>query len=84
MRSINDLHIVAFDYITAKDDQVSLRYSAEGSHNGEPYKGKAELRSCSILLLFLFRYSSDWTQSQMDCGWLIPIRKRQDYIVSKH
>lgn len=40
MKSINNLHIITFDYIMAKDDQVSLRYSAEGSHNGEPYKGK--------------------------------------------
>ena len=39
MKSINDLRIVDFDYLIAKDNQVALRYSAEGSHCGEPYKG---------------------------------------------
>jgi predicted ester cyclase len=39
MKSINDLKIIDFDYLIAKDDQVALRYSAEGSHSGEPYKG---------------------------------------------
>ena len=39
MKSINDLRIIDFDYLIAKDDQVALRYSAEGSHSGEPYKG---------------------------------------------
>lgn len=38
MKSLNDLKIVNFDYLIAKDDQVALRYSAEGSHSGEPYK----------------------------------------------
>jgi hypothetical protein len=38
MKSINDLRIIDFDYLVAKDDQVALRYSAEGSHNGEPYQ----------------------------------------------
>jgi hypothetical protein len=36
----------------AKDDQVSLRYSAEGSHDGEPYKGK--YTAFSIHLDFYF------------------------------
>lgn len=39
MKSINDLHIINFDYLIAKDNQVALRYSAEGSHSGEAYKG---------------------------------------------
>jgi hypothetical protein len=39
MKSVNDLRIINFDYLIAKDDQVALRYSAEGSHSGEPYKG---------------------------------------------
>jgi hypothetical protein len=39
MKCINDLKIIDFDYLVAKDDQVALRYSAEGSHSGEPYKG---------------------------------------------
>ena len=39
MKSINDLSIIDFDYLVAKDDQVALRYSAEGSHSGEAYQG---------------------------------------------
>jgi hypothetical protein len=49
MRSITNLYIITFDYITAKDDQVSLRYSAEGSHDGEAYKGKHTLIQKSVL-----------------------------------
>ena len=48
MKSVNDLRITTFDYMMAKDDQVSLRYSAEGSHNGEPYRGKMKLRWYSL------------------------------------
>jgi hypothetical protein len=40
MQSINDLHIIDYDYIVAKDDQVALRYSTEGSHSGVSYKGR--------------------------------------------
>lgn len=38
MKSINDLRIIDFDYLIAKDNQVALRYSAEGTHSGEAYK----------------------------------------------
>ena len=37
MRQVNDLHFVAFDVLFAKGDRVCLRYTAEGSHNGEPH-----------------------------------------------
>jgi hypothetical protein len=47
MKSINDLKILDFDYLVAKDDQVALRYSAAGSHSGEPYQG--------LVIQFLFR-----------------------------
>ncbi|CAF0858643.1 unnamed protein product [Rotaria sordida] len=39
MKSINDLRITEINYLIAKDDQVALRYSAEGSHCGQPYEG---------------------------------------------
>lgn len=38
MKSLNDLHIISYDVIFAKENLVCLRYSAEGSHNGEPHK----------------------------------------------
>ena len=38
MKSVNDLRIIQFDQAWAKDGHVLLRYTAEGSHKGEPYK----------------------------------------------
>ncbi len=37
MKQVNDLHFVNFDVLFAKDDRVCLRYTAEGSHSGEPH-----------------------------------------------
>lgn len=37
MKQVNDLHITNFDVLFAKDNRVCLRYSAEGSHRGEPH-----------------------------------------------
>lgn len=37
-RGVNDLHIVDFDVLFAKEDRVCIRYTAEGSHSGEPHK----------------------------------------------
>lgn len=39
MASIADLHIVSYDIVFAKAGHVLLRYSAEGSHCGEPHNG---------------------------------------------
>jgi hypothetical protein len=39
MASIADLHIVCYDQVFAKDGHVLLRYTAEGSHCGEPHDG---------------------------------------------
>ena len=39
MASVNDLHIIRFDQVFAKNGHVLLRYTAEGSHSGKPYKG---------------------------------------------
>jgi predicted ester cyclase len=37
MKQVNDLHFVGFDVLFAKGDRVALRYTAEGSHSGEPH-----------------------------------------------
>jgi predicted ester cyclase len=37
MKQVNDLHLVSFDVLFAKGDRVALRYTAEGSHSGEPH-----------------------------------------------
>lgn len=39
MASVSDLHIVQYDQVWAKDGHVLLRYTAEGSHCGKPYRG---------------------------------------------
>jgi len=39
MASVSDLHIVQYDQAWAKDGHVLLRYTAEGSHCGKPYRG---------------------------------------------
>src|SRR5262249_28054485 len=37
MKSVNDLRMVSFDVLFAHGDRVCLRYTAEGSHNGQPH-----------------------------------------------
>ena len=39
MSAIADLHIVSYDIVFSKDAHVLLRYSAEGSHCGQPHNG---------------------------------------------
>jgi predicted ester cyclase len=37
MKQVNDLHFVSFDVLFAKGDRVCMRYTAEGTHSGEPH-----------------------------------------------
>jgi len=37
MKQVDDLHFVGFDVVFAEGDRVALRYTAEGSHRGEPH-----------------------------------------------
>ncbi len=37
VKQVNDLHFVSFDVLFAKEDRVCLRYTAQGSHSGEPH-----------------------------------------------
>ena len=39
MTSVNDLHIMRYDQVFAKNGHVLLRYTAEGHFKGEPYMG---------------------------------------------
>ena len=41
MRSISDLQLQRYDVMMAKGDLVTLRYTASGSHTGEPWHGVA-------------------------------------------
>ena len=67
MKSINDLRIIEFDYLVAKDDQVALRYSAEGSHSGEAYKG--ELVSPGWMNLVYFELRIDIKATGKKAKW---------------
>ncbi|KAF2630121.1 hypothetical protein BU25DRAFT_419748 [Macroventuria anomochaeta] len=39
MACVSDLHIDSYDVIFANGGHVCLRYSASGSHDGEPHNG---------------------------------------------
>ena len=41
MDSVHDLKLLQYDWIVAKDNLVSLRYTAAGSHTGKPWHGVA-------------------------------------------
>jgi predicted ester cyclase len=37
MKQVNDLHLISFDVLFSKGHWVCLRYTAEGTHAGEPH-----------------------------------------------
>jgi hypothetical protein len=41
MKSINDLKLLQYDVVIAKQNLVTLRYTASGSHSGQPWHGVA-------------------------------------------
>lgn len=76
MASVNDLHIVRYDQAWAKDGHVLLRYTAEGSHSGEPYQGiersdppkKARWSAAAIFEIEdgkVKSFTKDWDQKVM-------------------
>ncbi|ROW08284.1 hypothetical protein VMCG_03174 [Cytospora schulzeri] len=88
MQSVNDLRIIRFDQAWAKDGHVLLRYSAEGSHSGKPYKGiEATGRHARWCAAAIFEveggkvrsFTKDWDQKtmQIQLGWA-PVTESQD------
>ncbi|KNG89150.1 hypothetical protein ANOM_003000 [Aspergillus nomiae NRRL 13137] len=82
MASVNDLHIVRYDQAWAKNGHVLLRYTAEGSHSGEPYQGiersdppkKAQWSAAAIFEIEdgkVKSFTKDWDQKvmQIQLGW---------------
>lgn len=80
MRQVNDLHIVSFDVLFAKADRVCLRYTAEGSHRGEPHgdippTGKTAQWTAAALFRVeggkLAEFIKDWNKLAMweQLGW---------------
>lgn len=77
MKSVNDLRIIQFDQAWAKDSHVLLRYTAEGSHRGDPYKGmEATGRHARWSAAAIFEVedgkirslTKDWDQKVMQVG----------------
>jgi predicted ester cyclase len=82
MKQVNNLRFVSFDIVFAKDDRVCLRYTAEGSHSGEPHgEIKATGRKAQWTASALFRISDgkliefikEWNKLPMweQLGWPI-------------
>lgn len=80
MASVNDLHIMRFDHVFAKNGHVMLRYTAEGNFKGEPYMGiepngnHARWSAAAILEVEngkIRSFTTDWDQKvmQMQLGW---------------
>uniref|UniRef100_A0A0D2XR35 SnoaL-like domain-containing protein n=1 Tax=Fusarium oxysporum (strain Fo5176) TaxID=660025 RepID=A0A0D2XR35_FUSOF len=74
MASVADLKIIRFDQSWAKDGHVLLRYTAQGSHCGEPYKGISKTgrhAQWSAAAIFevedgkIRSFTKDWDQKTM-------------------
>lgn len=77
MASVADLKIIRFDQSWAKDGHVLLRYTAQGSHCGEPYKGISKTgrhAQWSAAAIFevedgkIRSFTKDWDQKTMQVG----------------
>jgi len=80
MASVNDLHIIRFDQIFAKNGHVLLRYTAEGNFKGKPYQGiepNGNHARWSAAAIFevedgkIKSFTKDWDQKvmQIQLGW---------------
>ncbi|UJR32764.1 hypothetical protein I4U23_020224 [Adineta vaga] len=74
MKSIGDMHIINFDYILAKGNQVAIRYTVEGSHCREPYRGiTASRKKATWTVVGIFQlenskitlFIKEWNKSAM-------------------
>lgn len=81
MASVTDLRIIQYDQAWAKDTHVLLRYTAEGSHCGEPYQGieksdppkRARWSAAAIFEIEdgkVKSFTKEWDQKTMQVGWL--------------
>lgn len=93
MTQVNDLHFVSFDVLFAKGDRVCLRYTAEGTHRGEPHGDLAPTgRTARWTASAIFRvengkiaeFIKDWNKLSMweQLGWPLEECKVQEVPVS--
>jgi len=86
LRSLQDLHIVHFDIVIAKENFVSLRYTAEGTHEGqkhadvEPSGKHAQWTAQGSFILDessgkIKHWWKDWDKMRMwkSLGWVKPV-----------
>jgi hypothetical protein len=80
MKQVNDLYLVSLDVFFAHGNRVCLRYTAEGSHSGEPHGSiPATRRTARWTAAALFRveneklseFIKDWNKLSMweQLGW---------------
>jgi hypothetical protein len=81
MASVADLHIKSYDVVFAKGGYVYMRYSAEGSHCGEPHNGikatgnKASWTAAAIFdvrIRKVYSFIKDWDRLSIwkPLGWM--------------
>lgn len=80
MKEVKDLHLVSFDVLFAKGDRVCMRYTAEGTHSGEPHQSilptgrKARWTACALFRVEngkLVEFIKEWNKLTMweQFGW---------------
>jgi major membrane immunogen (membrane-anchored lipoprotein) len=88
MNSVNDLHIMRYDQVFAKNGHVLLRYTACGNFKGAPYQGieangnHAQWSAAAIFEVEdgkIKSFTKDWDQKvmQIQLGWA-PVNESDD------
>ncbi|KAI0090527.1 hypothetical protein BDY19DRAFT_935666 [Irpex rosettiformis] len=93
MSALSDLHIVQFDVVVAKENFVSLRYTATGSHNGGPHNGiqptgrRAQWTAAGNFIVDeetgkIKHWWKDWDKMQMwkQLGWVKPDNDKVEFV----
>ncbi|TFY75726.1 hypothetical protein EWM64_g8284 [Hericium alpestre] len=92
MASLKDLHIIKFNVVVAKENFVSLRYTATGSHIGAPHGGipatklKAQWTAAGTFVIdeqtgLIQHWWKDWDKMQMwkQLGWVKPDNDKVEF-----
>lgn len=90
MSAIADLHIISYDIVFAKDGHVLLRYSAEGSHCGQPHNGiepsgrKAQWTAAAIFEVKdgkVHSFTKEWDKLNMwkQLGWVCALSEQNSF-----
>jgi predicted ester cyclase len=80
MKQVIDLHVVSFEILSAKDDGVCMRYTAQGTHSGEPHQRivptgrKSRWTACALFRIEngkLVEFVKEWNKLVMweQFGW---------------